>query len=137
MNLTQMCKANGKKLSHFLALKETKSYIKVMERDAGIPASEIIRITKGGDPKSQGSWGHPEIGILLTEWISPEFHRWSIAHIFVLIKDGVTKLDQNPFERMMEIMAEDYNELDKLMPNDDRFGDSTQYSNWSLYSEDY
>ena len=69
VNLTQMCKANGKLLGHFLALKSTKAYFQAIESDIGKTISEIIEVKKGGDPKLQGSWGDPEIAILLAQWI--------------------------------------------------------------------
>ena len=132
IDLTGMCKANGKKLSHFLALKETKDYIKVMERDAGIPASKIIEVVKGGNAKNQGSWGHPEIAILLAQWISPEFHRWCNAHIFVLMSQGQTSLDIDPFERMQEILGDLRLDVDRVNLIDDRFETVEAYSSWCL-----
>lgn len=35
VNLTQMCRANGKLLGHFLALKSTKAYFQAVESDVG------------------------------------------------------------------------------------------------------
>jgi hypothetical protein len=100
INLTQMCQANGKKLSHFFSLKSTKAYISCIESEAGFPASEIIDIVKGGNPSLQGSWGHPEIAIALAQWISPQFHRWCNAHIFLLMDTGSTSLAVDPLEEM-------------------------------------
>ena len=120
VNLTQMCKANGVKFNDFLRLKSTKAYISSMAADTGKPASEIIQVKKGGDPKLQGSWGDPEIAILLAQWISPEFHRWCNAHIFVLMSDGKTSLDIDPFARMFEIMAENYRDVEDQTLIDDR-----------------
>ena len=134
VNLTQMCKANGVKFNDFLRLKSTKAYISSMAADTGKPASEIIQVKKGGDPKLQGSWGDPEIAILLAQWISPEFHRWCNAHIFVLMSDGSTSLDIDPFARMFEIMAENYRDVEDQTLIDDRFYDIEAYSSWSIES---
>jgi hypothetical protein len=134
VNLTQMCKANGKLLGHFLALKSTKAYFQAIESDIGKTISEIIEVKKGGDPKLQGSWGDPEIAILLAQWISPEFHRWCNAHIFVLMSDGKTSLDIDPFARMFEIMAENYRDVEDQTLIDDRFYDIEAYSSWSIES---
>gem|GEM_PF-1582781 len=102
-----------------------------MVSETGFPVSDFLEVVKGGDPKTQGSWGHPEIAILLAQWIGPEFHRWCNAHIFVLLNDGVTKLENDPFQRMNEIL-EDYAELNCLMFGDERFHGIEQYSDWSL-----
>ena len=134
VNLTQMCKANGVKFNDFLRLKSTKAYISSMAADTGKPVSEIIKVKKGGDPKLQGSWGDPEIAILLAQWISPEFHRWCNAHIFVLMSDGSTSLDIDPFARMFEIMAENYRDVEDQTLIDDRFYDIEAYSSWSIES---
>ncbi len=134
VNLTQMCKANGVKFNDFLRLKSTKAYISSMAADTGKPVSEIIQVKKGGDPKLQGSWGDPEIAILLAQWISPEFHRWCNAHIFVLMSDGSTSLNIDPFARMFEIMAENYRDVEDQTLIDDRFYDIEAYSSWSIES---
>jgi|LakMenE01Jun11ns_1017448.scaffolds.fasta_scaffold9660002_2 hypothetical protein len=69
VNLTQMCKANGKLLGHFLALKSTKAYISSMAADTGNVVSKFIEVVKGGDCRLQGSWGHPKIAEKLAAWI--------------------------------------------------------------------
>lgn len=127
-----MCKANGKLLGHFLALKSTKAYFQAIESDIGMAISEMIEVKKGGDPKLQGSWGHPEIAILLAQWISPEFHRWCNAHIFVLMSDGKTSLDIDPFERMQEILGDLRLDVDRVNLIDDRFETVEAYSSWCL-----
>lgn len=101
VNLTQMCQANGKKISHFLSLKSTKQYIEQIESDDGITASQLLVVKKGNSSDfTQGTWGHPEIAILLAQWISPRFHRWCNAHIFNLMETGQTSLDIDPLEEM-------------------------------------
>ncbi len=130
VNLTNMCNATGKKLNDFLRLKQTKAYIREMTADTGIPATGLVEITKGGRPELQGSWGHPEIAILLAQWISPAFHRWCNVNIFVLLNDGEIKKGLNPFERMNEIL-ENYAELNLLMDGDERFRGIDSYSDWS------
>ena len=137
VNLTQMCQANGVKFNDFLRLKSTKAYVSSMVADTGIPASQIIEVVKGkfSDGRQQGSWGHPEIALLLAQWISPEFHRWCNAHIFVLLKDGKTSLDTDPFARILEIMGENYGDLDNQILIDDRFVNIEAYSSWSVDAE--
>ena len=73
VNATQLCQAGNKKFSHWISLDSTKELINVLESDAGIPASELLEIVKGGDYKKQGSWIHPDLAIQLAQWISPKF----------------------------------------------------------------
>jgi hypothetical protein len=73
INATALCKACGKKVSHWLCLDTTTAYIDALAADAGIPASEIVQIRKGGNPYEQGTWVHPYAAINLAQWCSPEF----------------------------------------------------------------
>jgi hypothetical protein len=74
INATQLCQAGGKKFSHWITLDNTKELIKVLESDAGIPASQLIDIKKGKSKNfNQGSWIHPDLAGQLAQWISPLF----------------------------------------------------------------
>ena len=76
---TGLCKAVGKKVNHWLNLKETKELTKELKKeleksDAGITASDLIEIYKGGNNKyNQGTWVHPDLGLQLAQWCSPNF----------------------------------------------------------------
>lgn len=72
MNATAMCQATGKKLSHYTANESTTAFLNALASDAGIPASELIQIVRGGNGQ-QGTWVHPHVAIHLAQWLSPEF----------------------------------------------------------------
>ena len=42
VNATEMCQANGKKISHWLATKETQAYVEAISSVTGIPASQLV-----------------------------------------------------------------------------------------------
>ena len=71
VNATQLCKAGGKKFSHWINLDNTKELIKVLETNAGIPALDLIDKNIGGN--HIGTWMHPDLAIQLAQWISPQF----------------------------------------------------------------
>jgi len=74
INATQLCKAGGKKFSHWINLESTKELICVFASDAGIPASLLIDIKKGNSINfEQGTWIHSDLAIQLAQWISPKF----------------------------------------------------------------
>lgn len=73
INATAMCAAAGKKISHYLENKATASFLSELAIDAGIPASEIVQVIKGGNPELQGTWVHPQVAIHLAQWLSPSF----------------------------------------------------------------
>lgn len=101
INLTQMCKANGKKLNHYLSLKSTIAYLEQVSSDTGITASQLIDVKKGNSSEFiQGSWGHKLIAVNLARWISPKFAVWCDAHIFNLMSSGQTSLEIDPIQEM-------------------------------------
>jgi len=73
VNATAMCQAVGKKLSHYLENKTTKDFLQELASDAGIPASSLVIVTKGGIAVQQGTWVHPDVAINLGQWCSPKF----------------------------------------------------------------
>jgi hypothetical protein len=73
---TALCKASGKLVGNWLRLKETKEFIKNLEKnDIHIHTSgKLIEIYKGGNDKyNQGTWIHPDLGIQLAQWCSVNF----------------------------------------------------------------
>lgn len=73
VNATALCQASGKKLSHYLENKNTQEFIAALSADAGIPASDLVIVTKGGNPRTQGTWIHPDMAVNLGQWCSPKF----------------------------------------------------------------
>ncbi len=71
INATAMCKAAGKKWSHYWERPQTQEFIVELASDAGIPASELIQTLKGGIV--QGTWVHPQVSIHLAQWLSAKF----------------------------------------------------------------
>lgn len=73
INATAMCQAAAKKWSHYYGNDSTTALIQELSADAGIPASEIVQIIKGGEPNLQGTWIHPQLALNLAQWLSPKF----------------------------------------------------------------
>ena len=73
VNATAMCDACGKKISNYFQNDCTREFLKVLEADAGIPASELVIVRKGGLPLEQGTWVHPDVAINLGQWCSAKF----------------------------------------------------------------
>ena len=94
INATELCKAGNKKFSHWNSLDTTKELISVLSADAGIPASGLIEINKGGNNKLlQGSWIHPDLAIQLAQWISPSFALQVSKWIRTLFSKGDISID--------------------------------------------
>ena len=57
INLTEMCKQAGKKMSHYLSNESTRSYVGILSNKLGIEPSVLVRAKVGGIPTEQGTWG--------------------------------------------------------------------------------
>jgi len=73
VNATELCRASGKQLGHYLENKATKDFLNELSSDIGIPISELVQIIKGGQAQLQGTWVHPQVAINLGQWASPKF----------------------------------------------------------------
>jgi len=73
INATELCKNAGKRFNDWYRLNTTEPFLKELSAVAGITATELVHIIKGGDPRLQGTWIHPQVAINLAQWLSPKF----------------------------------------------------------------
>ncbi len=107
---TALCKAVGKRVNHWLRLKETKNLVKELEKsDMLITASQLIEIYKGNTSRyNQGTWIHPDLGIQLAQWCSPNFSlqvsKW-IKELVITkkVELGKEKTDSEIYEEFLKI----------------------------------
>jgi hypothetical protein len=89
VNVTDLCRAGGKRFNHWYSLESTKQLIYEAASEAGIPASQLLDIKKGNSGDfNQGSWIHPDLAIQLAQWISPSFALQVSKWIRTLFTDG-------------------------------------------------
>jgi hypothetical protein len=87
LNATALCKAAGKKWSHYFENETTKEYLAALSENLGIeiiarnpltgnPAMALIQVFQGGNKANlsvSGTWVHPQVAVHLAMWLSPEF----------------------------------------------------------------
>lgn len=73
VNATAMCKAGGKRWKDYRALSTTNPFLEALSSGTGRPSTRLILTKIGGDPKTQGTWVHPQVAIQLAQWLSPDF----------------------------------------------------------------
>ena len=87
LNATALCKAAGKKWSHYFENGATKEYLAALSENlgieiiarnplTGIPAMALIQVFQGGNKANlsvSGTWVHPQVAVHLAMWLSPEF----------------------------------------------------------------
>ena len=66
--LTDMANASGKKLSHWIVLDKTNSYLQTLSAIAGIPVTNLLIVGEGNQP----TWGHPKVALRFAQWCSDE-----------------------------------------------------------------
>ena len=73
INATAMCKVAGRPWNRYWDTQPTRNFANALSSETGIPVSELIQSLRGGNPKLQGTWVHPQVAIHLAQWLSPEF----------------------------------------------------------------
>ena len=73
INATALCQASHKNFADYFRLGGTRAFLDALSSDMGIPISDLVVTTKGGSPKLQGTWIHPDIAVNLGQWLSPRF----------------------------------------------------------------
>jgi hypothetical protein len=70
INLTELCKAEGKEYKHWRSIDATELFLDTLSRSVGIPTDLILNITTGKN-ENRASWGHPQVAINIAYWLSP------------------------------------------------------------------
>lgn len=73
INATAMCRASGKRWNDYYSTGPTTAFLKALASETGITVSDLAQSHRGGDPRLQGTWVHPQVAINLAQWCSAEF----------------------------------------------------------------
>ena len=103
INVTNLCKAGNKKFSHWNLLDKTKTFLRVLSSEAGIPASLLI-IHQTGSGSNQCTWVHPYIAINIAQWISPQFDVKVSSWIYEVMLTG--KIDISKTKSFQQLRLE-------------------------------
>ena len=71
---TGLCKIANKRLTKWKNLKETELLVKNLEISLTLKRpTKLIEVYKAGNKYNQGTWIHPDLGLSLAQWCSPNF----------------------------------------------------------------
>jgi hypothetical protein len=87
INVTNLCKADGKKFSNWRRLDKTYAFLKVLSSSMLIHINELIRY-KMGSIHERATWVHPHVAINIAQWISPEFDVKVSAWVYEAMMTG-------------------------------------------------
>jgi hypothetical protein len=84
-------------LGHYLENKATQAFLAELSADIGIPISDLVQIIKGGPPRMQGTWVHPQVAINLGQWASPKFAVLVSKWVFEWMSGGLKNAYKFPY----------------------------------------
>lgn len=97
INATEMCKASGKRMSHYLENSTTKDFLSALSSKTGIPTSILVQTVRGGDVRFQGTWIHPQVAINLAQWANPEFAVEVTGWVFEWMSGNIPNSGKLPY----------------------------------------
>ena len=74
VNLTDMCKAEGRRVGDFLDLPTTKAYISALATDLELIPENLVLTKRGANG---GTLAHPDVAIECARWVNMSFHLWA------------------------------------------------------------
>ena len=72
INVTNLCKAGGKKFAAWKRLNKTKEFLKVLSASVLISTDALMKYESSSN-EQRATWVHPLVAINIAQWISPRF----------------------------------------------------------------
>lgn len=123
INATQMAKTFNKAPRDWLRTKPAKEFIEALSDVRHICPSKLVSITKGGNPKNQGTWLHEDIALELARWLNPKFAIWCNDRIKEILKYGVS----GTTEGILDIISNPENAIKILEALQEERGHKNEY----------
>ena len=74
VNMTQMAAKYGKRVTHWLELEESKTYVDLLAMSVKTASADLLEVRKGGIPGNQGTWAKDRrIALRFAQWLDPVF----------------------------------------------------------------
>lgn len=98
VDLTALCKSEGKELSNYLQLKSKKAFLDELSSDLGIARSELVQINKG---QGGHTFGHPYVAMNVAIWVSTPCEVWAMKTLV----HGVVEASRERLEKQFQPKA--------------------------------
>ena len=106
ISLTDMAKANGKRVNDWLRLQSTNDYLNEYSSSTGNPVDGIIVVKQGGN--GGGTWANQDIALEFARWLSPKFSIWCNIQIKELLTKGTVTLAPMTYkEALLALIAKE------------------------------
>lgn len=108
VNATEMAKAFNKRTYDWLITQQSKDFLAALSETRNLTSADLVKVTKGGDPKLQGTWMHEDVALEFARWLSPKFAIWCNDRIKELLTTGVTTItnDDAMILRSIQVLQE-------------------------------
>lgn len=111
-NATAAADKYGKRIDHWLATKETQSYIeKLNTRNHG----DLIEAKKG---RNGGTWLHPKLGVVFARWLDVDFAIWCDEQIDKIIHGERETIDWGMLRHASKSSNKVANEILQMVRNE-------------------
>lgn len=74
VNLTQLAKPYGKRVSDWLKTDDSKTYLKTLSKVKKIVLADLVEVRNGGTPGTNGTWAkNRHVALRFAQWLDPLF----------------------------------------------------------------
>ena len=115
INVTNLCKAGGKKFNDWNRLQRTKAFLLALSTATGIPAADLINTGTGSTYEGSGTWVHPQVAINIAQWVSPQFDVKVSAWIYEVMMTGKVDITNTKSYRQLQLENKDHKLKIQLM----------------------
>jgi hypothetical protein len=137
VDVTNLCKAGGKKFAVWYRSIKTTRFLEVLSANIRsedhvkgserILSDPLIHMETDGTNDSRGTWVHPRIAINIAQWISPEFDVQVSKWIHQLLVIGQVRLtDQSTDAEMIDIQTAKQRHCRLISEGDELGADQTK-----------
>jgi hypothetical protein len=125
VDATKLCKAAGKKWSHYAENQATQDFIQALAESTGIPTDSLVE-SRGG--RDGGTWIHPRVAIHFAQWVNPQFAVAVSEWVLELLSTGRVEIKSPAPSGFVQMAAADFERLvgrmEHMQQQLDRLADS-------------
>lgn len=131
VNATEMAKPFEKRPVDWLQNQQTQEFLASLSEVRKSTSADLVKVTKGGDPKMQGTWMHEDVALEFARWLSPKFAIWCndrIKELFMYGKTSISsdnsydshdmknKLSAEEARQILDIATDTIKKLNEIVP---------------------
>lgn len=114
VNATEMARPFAKRVYDWLITQQSKDFISALSETRNLVTADLVKVTKGGDPKLQGTWLHEDVALEFARWLSPKFAIWCNDQIKTLLTTGSVALNlPQTYQEALRMLADKIDENER------------------------